>query len=137
MVPDAASTRAGGECMSEPAPNPRRGSPDADWFGRARFGLFVHWDHASAQGLELSWPLVGGLFALPKCQSVTVADYHRSASTFDPTAWDPRALARLAARAGMQYGVFTAKHHAGYAMYPTALSEHSVAASLCDRDLVG
>ncbi len=122
--------------MSEPGPTGRHGPRDDDWFGRARFGLFVHWDHASAQGLELSWPLVGGLFALPKCQSVTVADYHRSASTFDPSAWDPRALARLAARAGMQYGVFTAKHHAGYAMYPTALSEHSVAASPCDRDLV-
>ncbi len=60
-----------------------------DWFRHARFGLFVHWDHASSQGLELSWPLVGGLFALPKCESVSVADYHRSAATFDPVAWGP------------------------------------------------
>lgn len=60
----------------------RKGAPvrsAAGWFERARFGLFVHWDHASTQGLEVSWPLVGGLFALPKCQSVDVADYHRSA----------------------------------------------------------
>ena len=106
-------------------------------FAKARFGFFVHWDHASTQGLELSWPLVGGLFALPKCQSVPVADYHRSASVFDPDAWDPRGLAQLAARAGMQYGVFTAKHHAGYAMYPTVLSDHSVASSPGRRDLVG
>jgi len=27
--------------------------------------MFVHWDHASQQGLEVSWPLVGGVFALP------------------------------------------------------------------------
>jgi len=111
--------------------------PAAGWFERARFGLFVHWDHASTQGLEVSWPLVGGLFALPKCQSVDVADYHRSASSFDPSGWDPRGLARLAARAGMRYGVLTAKHHAGYAMYPTKLSDHSVASSPNGRDLVG
>jgi alpha-L-fucosidase len=29
------------------------------WFNHAGLGLFVHWDHASQQGLELSWPLVG------------------------------------------------------------------------------
>ena len=108
----------------------------SDWFAGARFGLFVHWDHASRQGLELSWPLVGGLFALPKCQSVTVADYHASAADFDPQDWDARALARSARDAGMQYAVFTAKHHAGYAMYATELSEHSVMHSRCRRDLV-
>ncbi len=87
----------------------------AGWFAAARFGLFVHWDHASRQGLELSWPLVGGLFALPKCQSVSVAEYHASAVDFDPHDWDARELARTARAAGMQYAVFTAKHHAGYA----------------------
>lgn len=106
------------------------------WFDDARFGLFVHWDHASRQGLELSWPLVGGLFALPKCQSVTVAEYHASAAEFDPQDWDARAIARMARDAGMQYAVFTAKHHAGYAMYATELSEHSVLHSPCGRDLV-
>jgi hypothetical protein len=30
-----------------------------DWFGEAGFGLFVHWDHASQQGVEIGWPLVG------------------------------------------------------------------------------
>lgn len=108
----------------------------SDWFRRARFGLFVHWDHASSQGLELSWPLVGGLFALPKCEAVPVADYHQSAATFDPLEWDPQALAQLARRAGMTYAVFTAKHHAGYAMYPTRLSEYSVAHPPCSRDLL-
>src|SRR5260370_34529334 len=84
-------------------------------FAAARFGLLVHWDHASRQGLELSWPLVGGLFALPKCQSVSVAEYHASAVDFDPHDWDARERARTARAAGMQYAVFTAKHHAGYA----------------------
>ena len=36
------------------------------WFDEARFGLFIHWDHASQRGWEVSWPLVGGVFSLPQ-----------------------------------------------------------------------
>jgi len=108
-----------------------------EWFDGAGFGMFVHWDHASQQGLEVSWPLVGGVFALPKSQIVSPEQYHSSAATFDPTEWDPKALARRAADAGMRYAVLTAKHHSGYAMWPTRTMDWSVAGSPCDRDLVG
>ena len=107
------------------------------WFEAAGFGMFVHWDHASQQGLELSWPMVGGVFALPKCQAVPVAQYHSSAATFDPRRWDAPALARHARDAGMRYGVLTAKHHSGYAMFHTAVSTFSVEHSPFGRDIVG
>ncbi len=107
-----------------------------DWFDRARFGMFVHWDHASQQGLELSWPLVGGLSVLPHCQSVGVEQYHSSAATFDPRAWDPVALARLAREAGMGYVVLTAKHHSGYALWHTRCSSFSVEHSPYGKDIV-
>ena len=106
------------------------------WFRGAGLGLFVHWDHASQQGLELSWPLVGGIPVLPKCQSVPVAEYHASAATFDPTAWDPVALARRAKACGMTYAVFTTKHHNGYAMFDTKQSDFSVMHSPYGRDIV-
>src|SRR5204863_3105867 len=102
------------KCARKPRPDIYIRSVDGDasgWFRGAGLGLFVHWDHASQQGLELSWPLVGGIPVLPKCQSVPVADYHASAATFDPKAWDPAALARRAKACGMTYAVFTAKHH--------------------------
>ena len=37
----------------------------------------------------------------------------------------------------MRYAVFTTRHHDGYAMWPTAYSDYSVATSPCGRDLVG
>ncbi len=107
-----------------------------DWFDQARFGMFIHWDHASQQGLEVSWPLVGGISVLPRCQSVSVERYHSSAATFDPQAWDPAALARLAREAGMGYVVLTAKHHSGYAMWHTGCSDFSVEHSPCGADIV-
>lgn len=109
--------------------------PNASWFERARFGMFVHWGHSSQQEIELSWPLVGGVFVLPKCQSVPVEEYHAPAATFDPKKFDARALAQRAKRCGMQYAVLTAKHHDGYAMFDTKLSEYSSMRS-CGRDIV-
>jgi alpha-L-fucosidase len=107
----------------------------ATWFDTARFGMFVHWGHSSQQGIELSWPLVGGV-AVNEAKDVPVEQYHASAATFNPTRWDPRALAQRAKRAGMQYAVFTAKHHDGYAMFHTKHSGFSIEHSPYGRDIV-
>ncbi len=109
----------------------------ADWFTAARLGVFVHWDHASQAGLELSWPMAGGLFALPHCQVVPAEEYHAHARTFDPQGWDADDLAARAVDAGAGYAVLTAKHHSGFAMWPTAQSDHSIAHTPYGRDIVG
>ena len=108
----------------------------ASWFETARFGMFVHWGHSSQQGIELSWPLVGGIFALPAAKPLPVEQYHSSAATFGPQAFDPSGLALLAKRCGMQYAVLTTKHHDGYAMFDTKVSEYSVMRSPYGRDIV-
>ena len=108
----------------------------ASWFDTARFGLFVHWSHVSQRGLELSWPLVGGIPVLPHCQNVSVEEYHATAWTFAPRPGSPRQWARLARRLGMQYAVLTAKHHDGFALFDSALSEFSVVRGPYGRDVV-
>ena len=104
------------------------------WFDTARFGMFVHWSHCSQQGIELSWPLVGGVFSAPSAQDMPVAQYHATAATFDPQRYDPGEWARMAKRAGMTYAVFTTKHHDGYAMYDTATSDYNIIHSPYGRD---
>jgi alpha-L-fucosidase len=107
-----------------------------EWFDEARLGMFVHWDHASQRGWEVSWPLVGGVFSLPHCQQVGVDEYHALAATFDPDAWDPAALARTARSVGMRYAVITTRHHSGFSMFDTRYSDFNVMNSPCGRDLV-
>ena len=107
-----------------------------DWFSTARFGLFIHWAPCSQRGLELSWPLVGGVAALPAAQNVGVDEYHALARTFNPVKFDARAWARLAKRAGMTYAVLTTKHHDGFAMFHTAQSDYSIANTPFRRDIV-
>ena len=106
------------------------------WFDTARFGLFVHWGHSSQQGIELSWPLVGGNFALPKCADVPVADYHASAATFCPKDWDAKAFAKMTKRSGAQYAVLTTKHHDGFSMWRTKQSDFSIASTPYRGDIV-
>jgi alpha-L-fucosidase len=120
----------------QPSPNDTPQAPSR-WFENAGLGLFIHWDHASQQGLEISWPLVGGGGILPHAQDVTPEQYHSSAATFDPTAWDPVALAKLAAETGVQYAVLTTKHHSGFSMFDTKLDDFSVVkASPYGKDIV-
>jgi alpha-L-fucosidase len=112
---------------------------DMDWFTAARFGLFIHWDHASQQGYEASWPLLGpgGFNGKP---APTAAAYHASAATFDPCAWDPGRLASLAKAAGMRYAVFTSKHHSGWTSWPSKAAPFTIASSPYGKrggDLVG
>ncbi|MEE8558783.1 MAG: alpha-L-fucosidase [Myxococcota bacterium] len=108
----------------------------ASWFESARFGMFIHWGHCSQHGRELSWPLVGGLTALPDAEPVSVEDYHASAKDFCPKPGAARTWMRLARQAGMRYAVFTTKHHDGFAMFPTRHSEFSITGTPYEGDLV-
>ncbi len=110
-----------------------------EWFAGAGLGLFVHWDHASQQGIEISWPLVGKSI-LPGAAAVedevSIAQYQASAATFDPVAWDAAGLARLARASGARYVVLTARHHAGFSMFHSKFSAFSIEHSPYGRDIV-
>ncbi len=107
------------------------------WFDTARFGMFIHWGISSVNGWELSWPLVGGVGALPRAQSVTVEQYYAASRAFNPINFNPREWARLARRAGMQYVVIAAKHHDGFAMFHTRESDFTIANTGFKRDVIG
>jgi alpha-L-fucosidase len=110
--------------------------PVATWFDTARFGMFIHWGLSSVPGWELSWPLVGGTASLPRCPSVSIDAYYANAKVFDPQRYDPRAWAGLAKRLGMQYAILTTKHHDGFAMFDTALSDFSITHAPYGKDVV-
>ena len=119
--------------MSWDSPTPQ---PTGAWFSRARFGLFVHWGHGSQRGWELSWPLVGGLRTLRHCQDVPAETYHANARTFAPRPGAVAEWIEAAKRCGMRYAVLTAKHHDGFALFPTRSSDFSIAATPYRGDLV-
>ncbi|MGI8793912.1 MAG: alpha-L-fucosidase [Acidimicrobiales bacterium] len=104
------------------------------WFGEARFGMFIHWSPVSRRGWEMSWPLVGGFGDLIAGGEVPVADYYDGFEAFAPEPGAAREWADLAKRAGMQYAVFTTKHHDGFAMFPSRHSDFTIRESAYDGD---
>lgn len=100
----------------------------AAWFREARFGLMLHWGAYSLLGWDASWPLVWG--------AISGRDYEALAERFNPQRYDPVAWAALAVAAGVKYAIFTTKHHDGFAMGETALSDYAAPCRAAGRDLV-
>ncbi len=103
-----------------------------DWFVQDRFGLFMHW------GLY-SLPARGGAVTAEWVQHnerLTDADYRRYFDHFDPDLYDPRAWADAARRAGMRYAVLTTKHHDGFCLWDSALTDFTAPHTPAGRDLV-
>jgi alpha-L-fucosidase len=114
-------------------------APDSSWFRGLGLGVFIHWGHASTRGWELSWQMTGGVLRQePALEPVGCNDYFDNAADFNPTCFNPAAWADLAWRAGARYVVFTAKHHDGFAMFDTKLSDYSITKhAVFGRDITG
>lgn len=104
-------------------------------FQDRRFGLFLHWGPYSQLGCIESWPLVWAdrKWSNPAIQTrdemiAFREKYFALPKTFNPTAFQPRDWALAAKRAGMRYVVFTTKHHDGFAMFDTRLSDYRITA---------
>jgi alpha-L-fucosidase len=100
------------------------------WFTDAKLGIFIHWGIYSAGEWGESWPFFGG--------QVPYDQYMAQASTFTAQRYDPEAWAELFAAAGATYAVLTAKHHDGFALWPTKQNKlNAVEGSPAGRDLIG
>ena len=93
----------------------------ADWYAAAHFGGFVHWGVSSALAGE--WKGVGTLgYAehIMRSRMIPLAEYkEKVVAPFNPLRFDADAWMKTAADAGMKYYIITAKHHDGFAMYPS------------------
>ena len=97
------------------------------WFKEARFGLFIHWGLYSISG-KGEWERSDG--RLP------AQPYEGRIADFTASRYEPREWARLARRAGMRYAVLTTKHHDGFCLFDSALTDFKATESPAGRDLV-
>ena len=98
-------------------------------FRDAGLGLFVHWGPNSQVGSEISWPL-------NNASRDYMEKYYALAETFNPAEFDAAEWARLAKLAGMEYVVFTAKHHDGFCMFDTRYSDFKITNTPYGKDIV-
>ena len=107
------------------------------WFRNAKYGLFIHWGLYAIPGGEWNGKIAPhGTEWIMKNLRIPLADYRKLAGQFNPVEFDPYFYVRRAKEWGMKYLVFTAKHHDGFAMFDTAVSDYSVMHSPYGRDIV-
>jgi alpha-L-fucosidase len=97
------------------------------WFRNARFGMFIHWGLYAQLGRH-EWVM--------NLERIPVAEYEQLADTWKPKPNAARQWARLAKQAGMRYMVMTTKHHEGFCLFNTRLTDYNAAQRGPGRDLV-
>jgi alpha-L-fucosidase len=132
-------------------------NPDSQWFPDAGLGLFIHWGIASVRGINISWPMIPGR-ALAKSRvsafeldrivresdynltgkppEITPNEYWALASDFNPQKYDPDKWLKAAKMAGFTYAVLTARHHEGFALWPSAYGGFDTKNFMGGRDLI-
>ena len=101
-------------------------------FINLRFGTFIHFNSATAQfhGSEIvDWEYDHENGDQPR-------RYPFSPSSWNPDRLDCRQWAAIAKSAGCRFAALTAKHHEGFALWPTAYSDHCVKHAACTTDVV-
>jgi alpha-L-fucosidase len=110
----AGGARPGGAADYRPTP---ANLEARTWFEDARFGLFVHWGVYSI--------LADGEWVMHN-RRIGVADYEKLPGMFNPTEFDAAAWVSMAKNAGMKYITITSKHHDGFAMFDSKVSDYDI-----------
>lgn len=97
------------------------------WWRAGKFGMFVHWGIYSLPAGEWKGKEVNGYAEhLMRKEKITRKEYSELAHRFNPLAFDADKWMQQLKTAGMTYFVITAKHHDGFAMYPSAVSDFDI-----------
>ncbi|HSU53846.1 MAG TPA: alpha-L-fucosidase [Candidatus Dormibacteraeota bacterium] len=95
------------------------------WFNDARFGMFIHWGIYAVPAGE--WDGKQNYAEWFQLQTAMPnAQYEKFAAQFNPTNFNAREWVRVAKAAGMKYMVITAKHHDGFCMYDSKLTDYNI-----------
>jgi len=104
-----------------------RTDPRLDWWRDAKFGLFIHWGlYAIPAGFWKGEAIPGiGEWIMLRAR-VPVAEYEKLAADFNPVKFDAAAWVSLAKRAGQKYIVITSKHHDGFCIFDSAVTDYDI-----------
>ena len=109
--------------MLKPAPT----QGNTEWFVHDRFGMFIHW----------------GLYALAarhewvkNREELSDAAYQKYFDHFNPDLYDPHQWAQVARDAGMNYVVVTTKHHEGFCLWDSKLTDYKAPNTPYGKDVL-
>ena len=109
---------------------------DIEAWREMKFGLFVHWGPVSLKGTEIGWSRGGERRGRTGTGSIPVEVYDNLYKQFNPVKFDADEWVQVAKDAGMRYLVFTSKHHDGFSMFDSKVTDYKITNSPFKRDVV-
>lgn len=108
------------------------------WWRDAKFGLFIHWGLYAIPAGEYEGKRIPGIGEwIMQRAPISVAEYEKYAARFNPVKFDAAEWVRIAKDAGMKYIVITSKHHDGFCLWDSEVSDYDVMdASPFKRDIL-
>ncbi len=96
---------------------PEQRAEQMKWFSDARYGMFIHWGPTAVLGRGM-W--------VQHNERIPFKEYEAVAASFNPVKFDAADFVRIAKAAGMKYMVITAKHHDGFCMWDSELTDYNI-----------
>jgi len=125
-------TMLGTESLAFPQTAQKADEDRTAWYREAKFGMFIHWGPYSLASVEASWPIMR-----PEAQwNITEPEYVSLYKKFNPTEYDPAAWVELAKQAGQRYMVITTKHHDGFCMFDSKLTDYKITNTPHGKDVI-
>ncbi|HPO13541.1 MAG TPA: alpha-L-fucosidase [Candidatus Hydrogenedentes bacterium] len=126
-------------CADSGVPQETKEQRDARmaWWREAKFGMFIHWGlYAIPSGVWKGkdvntageWIMFGG--------QIPVSEYEPLQKEFNPVKYNPEEWVRIAKAAGMKYITITSKHHDGFCLFDSKLTDWDVMNTPYGKDLL-
>jgi alpha-L-fucosidase len=113
-IPFLLTLSAGAQTVYTPTPE---NLETREWFQDSKFGMFIHWGVYSVLG-DGEWVMNN--------QKIDKQTYQKLPGFFNPISYDPKEWVSLAKAAGMKYITITSKHHDGFAMWDSKLTDWDI-----------
>ncbi len=97
------------------------------WWHAAKFGLFINYGLYSLIG-QHEWAM--------EAEGVPISQYELLAKHFLPKPGVTKEWIKLGKAAGMKYAVMDTKHHEGFCLFNSKLTDYCAPRQACGRDLV-
>ena len=104
-------------------------SDKSRFFDESNFGMFIHWGLYSMHAGEWDGKTyygIGEWLMHPRVANIPPEDYMATAKDFNPAKFDAKKIVGLAKKAGMKYIIITSKHHEGFAMFDSKVSDFDI-----------
>ncbi|CAA6690005.1 MULTISPECIES: alpha-L-fucosidase [unclassified Lentimonas] len=100
-----------------PTPSADKSTGRAAWLDEAKYGMFIHWGVYST--------LANGEWVMARSK-IPVAEYKEMAAKFNPVKFNADEWVAVAKNAGMKYITITSKHHDGFAMFDSDVTDYNI-----------